>query len=281
MRVGIKCPVDGARISDATCLACYSGSPRAASGQRCDFVYEQLRAMMDDGGREDAAISATMLGGICERQTWLKGRHDWYLNPNHGYHAFRGTFAHLVLEQYPESGAIYEQRFRVIINGQEVTGKIDKVHLARKHVVDGKSKAEDKEAPTRADADYVKQLNVYKYLLWHGSPIYPILVDGVDQALERPFWPGEPARIEVERLELCYWTFGWSRIIPVPILPEAEILRYIESGAYAQSQAVAPPIPQGLDPVGKRGQPSTFCQIWCPVREACLGHLLSEDTDGF
>lgn len=232
--------------------------------------------MTDDSGRETAHVSATMLGGICPRQTWLKGRRPWYLNPERSYQAYRGTIGHLMLEQYPEPGAIYEQRFELVLpDGRIVTGKIDKLHPGRKEITDAKTKAEDKAQPKRPDAGYVWQLNFYRYLAWHGSPQVAITHDGIGNPLDHPILPGRPANIPIERLQLNYWTFGWVKTIPVPLLAEEDVLNSILEGVSTQYDDEPPPIPAHLDPAGlKNGTPATFCRDWCPVREACLELLL-------
>lgn len=284
MRAGIKCPVDGAEISDDVCLACRTAStPRPE--RWCDFTYEQLRGMTDDSGRETAGVSSTMLAGPCPRQTWLKTRYPWYLDPNKGYKAYRGTMAHLMLEQYPEKGALYEHRFGLVLpNGREVTGKIDKIHpLHRKKITDAKTKDEDKEPPTKPDPGYVWQLNVYKYLVRYGSPQQDITHDGCGNPLEHPFYAGEPANIEIDELELNYWTMGWVKSINVPLKSDEQILEHMLKGTTVQVSEDIPPVPPMLDPIGrmdkkyKPGVPSTFCSEWCPVRSKCLEFLINEE----
>lgn len=276
-RVGVECPVDGARISDEVCIACRTGAPRA--GKHCHYTYEQLKGMTDDSGRETAYVSGTMLGGPCPRQTWLKARKPWYLDPDAGHNAFRGQIGHLMMEQHPEPGAVYEQRFEMTLpDGRIVTGQLDKIHFARKEITDGKTKGEDKELPEKPDIAYDRQLNFYRYLAWHGSPQKPITHDGTGLPLVRAILPGRPAHIEITSLYLNYWTFKHkgSRLIPVPLRAEADTLAYILSGAATQYADEPPPIPPRMDPAGMRGKVSTFCALWCPVRRHCLELLLDE-----
>lgn len=231
--------------------------------------------MLDDSGRESAGVSATMLGGICPRQTWLKQQTEWYANPERHYDAYRGTLSHLMLEQHPEPGSLAEHRFEVALpNGRIVTGKVDKVHPAQKKITDFKSKAEHKDAPERADKSYVWQLNVYRYLVFHGSPQTAITHDACGTELLSPYLPGEPAGIVIDELELNYWTFGWVKELKVPVMPDDVILDYLLKGSSEQYAAAPPPIPDDLDPGIKKT--SKFCLNWCPVRTACLSYLLDE-----
>lgn len=266
-RLGIRCPVDDACVDDATCLACRLGAPRA--GTHCVYPYEMLRGMMDGSGREAAHLSATMLGGICQRQTWLQQRTGYYVDPSKHWPALRGTIGHQLIEQYSEPGAIVETRFEIDLDGQRFTGQIDKFHPERKTLTDFKTKAESKRQPLEPQPEHVMQLNVYRWLLWHGWPQQPV----------GPYRPGEPARIPVDRMELVYWTFGWIAQLEVPTLEFSEVEEYIRNGLAVLTSEQAPSIPADLDPAGLRGKVSTFCQNWCPVRRSCLQLLKDEDHE--
>jgi hypothetical protein len=263
-RIGIICPIDGAKISDEACLACRTGPPRA--GEHCAYPYEMLRHMMDGSGRERAHVSATMLGGACPRQTWLQSRCDWHLDPGRAYAALRGTVGHAFMERHPEPGAIVEQRFEAVIDGITVTGQIDKIHPGNRRITDFKTKPEDKAPPSRPQPDHVMQLNVYRWLVNYGWPQDRIAIGD-----DRAWIPGEPAGIGIDELELVYWTFGWVKRIAVPLLPEDQVLAYIRTGAAAQTGSECPPVPPGMDPFR-----STFCREWCSVRHACIAHLADD-----
>lgn len=271
-RVGIHCPIDGETVSDGECLACRTGAPRA--GVHCDFPYEMLKGMMDDSGRERAHVSATMLGGVCPRQTWLQANRDWHANPDRTYAALRGTLGHLVMERNPEPGSVAEQRFEAEVEGYLVTGQIDKIHLGRRTITDFKTKAEDKKPPQRPQDDHVLQLNVYRWLVRHGWPQRVLAKDSTGAKLPRKFAVGTPAGIEIERLELVYWTLGWVKRLDVPILDDETVYRHIVEGLARQVDDVPPPVPDGLDPTGRRGRVSTFCADWCPVHHECLLSLI-------
>lgn len=262
------CPVDGAEISDEECLACAAGTPRPASGERCDFEYEHLAAMMDDSGRETAGISATMLSSPCSRQTWLKTREPWYMRPDQNYQAYRGTISHLMLEGYPEPGSITEQRFELRLeNGVIVTGKIDKFNPFARRITDFKSKAEEKDAPQKADRSYTLQLNTYKYLLKYGWPQERITHDAKGNELPVPYEVGVPAGIEIDEMILSYWTMGWVKRIPVPVMREETIHKHLLKGAADQDADEIPEIGRFFDPLNPE---TKFCAIWCPVREHCM-----------
>lgn len=269
-RIGVKCPVDGERIDDETCIACRTGCPRAQT--HCVYTFEMLKGMMSSKGREHAHVSATMLGG-CQRQTWLQAREDWHLDPERSYAALRGTVGHAFMEAHPEPGAIVEQRFELETPWGKLTGQIDKIHPGRKTITDFKTKPEDKRPLSKPQTDHIMQLNVYRYLVKHGWP-----QDPVKQGRKVLYRPGVPANIEIDRLELVYWTFGWVKQLEVPILEKREVLAHIERGMRALSRETPPDLPEDLDPVGHghRG-PSVLCRDWCPVRTHCLRHLLDQD----
>lgn len=273
-RAGIHCPIDGERIDDDTCLSCRTGAPRA--GTHCDYPYEMLKGMMDDSGRERAHISATMLGGVCRRQTWLQARHDWHANPDRSYAALRGTLGHLVMERNPEPGAVCEQRFEIVLDGVTVTGQIDKIHLDRRTITDFKTKAETKTPPKQPQDDHVMQLNVYRYLVMHGWPQRVLAKDSAGHKLAKRYAVGKPAGIAIDRLELVYWTLGWVKRLDVPLLDDETVLRYMLDGALTQASDTCPAVPDDLDPAGLAGRASVFCTEWCPVRYECLDRMMYE-----
>lgn len=279
MRVGIHCPIDHADVSDEACLACARGCPRPASGERCNYPPELLRAMMNDKGRETAHISATMVASVCARQNWLARREPYYVNPDRMYAALRGSLGHAMLEQFPEPGAIVEQRWEMHIPGlaTPVTGQIDKLSLTGNKIIDFKTKAEDKNEPKSPQSGHVTQLNIYRYLVKHGWPQQEITHDAVGTPLDRVFSPGEPAGLEITELELVYWTFGWVKRLPVKLLPDEQVREIIIKGATQHIDSGIPPIPKTMDPMGLKGTPSTFCTIWCPLRDACLTYALDEE----
>lgn len=272
MRAGVLCPVDKARITDEECLACRTGTPRVET--RCHYPYEILKGMMDGSGRETAHISATMLGG-CKRQTWLEAREKWWMNPDTSYPALRGTVGHAFIEKYPEPGAIAEVRFEAEIDGHKITGQIDKLHPGSKKITDFKTKAEDKNPLAKPQSDHVLQLNVYRWLVKHGWPQQLVFADAQGNAIE-PLVPGTPANIEIAELELAYWTFGWSKLLQVPILSEDEVLTHITNGIKILQREEPPAIPPGLDPFKEK---CVLCTVWCDVREACMRHELDDGLD--
>lgn len=274
-RAGITCVLDNERISDAECLACAThATPRA--GGPCHIPYEMLKGMMDDSGRERAHVSATMLGGVCPRQTWLQANEPWHVHPDRAYAALRGTLGHLVMERNPEPGSIGEQRFEAEVEGYLVTGQIDKIHLGRRTITDFKTKAETKSPPSKPQEDHVWQLNVYRWLVRHGWPQAVLTKDSTGARLPKKYAVGKPAGIEIDRLELVYWTLGWVKRLDVPVLDDDEVYRYIVQGLARQVDDLPPPVPEGLDPAGMRGAVSKFCHDWCPVRHACLDRLADD-----
>lgn len=278
-RVGIQCAVDLATVTDEQCLACRLGAPRA--GKHCDFSYEMLAAIMDSSGRQTAYVSASGTDPVCPRQDWLLERDDYIVNPSQAYHAARGTMAHTWMQSWPQPGAIYEQRYQVMIDGFDIpfTGQLDKhwEHLEGEWTIeDGKSKKDDKLPDKGALKSNVIQLNCYRYLLKYGSPQKPITFDSYGMLLPhgRQFLPGTPANINVTKLVLYYFSMSRPQAWEAPIMSDDEVHDIIVKTMTNRTSEIILPVPVGMTP----WEPSEtgFCQNWCPVRQNCLASLLDE-----
>lgn len=278
-RKGIICPVDGATLSDHECLACrVAKTPPRGMTHRCDYSSEMLRGMMTESeGRETAHISATNLSG-CARQKRLEPIEDYYLGVQYMYPRFRGTLGHLALEKFPdkEPGTLYETRFEMKFPEYEqpFTGKMDKVSILYERISDGKSKP-DAKIPAKPEYNHILQLNVYKYLVYHGWP-------QVDQRITMAngdIWDlpvGTPAEIEINDLQVNYFGMDGKAVASfctaegdmVPVLSEDEVLTYIHRGMSLLSAKRLPPIPEDLNP---HNHP--LCTRYCGLAEACIEHL--------
>jgi hypothetical protein len=266
-RCGVHCCLGGEDISDEEALQ------HAESGL-CPYPPEIVQGMLDDTGRERAHISVTMLGG-CRRQTWLKRREDWRVYLRQVYPAFRGTLAHALMEMYPDKGAILERRFELPIQlpggSTFLTGKPDKVSLRHRKIVDFKSKADSK-IPIEPDPDHVWQVNCYRYLVKHGYPQRGLVLRNGDRVI-REYPEGQPAGIEIDKLEIVYFSMSSVRILPVVTLPEKEVEAYIYKGVQEVIQEKTPTIPEDLNPTRH-----PLCTTWCPVNEFCVKRMLSGEA---
>lgn len=255
-RVGIHCPVDHAEITDEECLACRTGAPRA--GTHCLYTFEMLRGMMDRSGREKAHVSATMLTGACLRRTWLEQQTGWHANPQTAFAAWRGTMGHLLTERHPEPGCVYEQRFETVVDGQKVTGQIDKLDVGNRTITDFKTKTESNLRRLKApQPEHVLQLNIYRWLVQVGWPQRKFSLD------TQVYAPRQPAKIEVDRLVLVYWSMDGPKLMEAPVMDLDEVAALV-ADRVKQLQEL-PPVPDDLDPTE-----STLCTKWCAVRDACL-----------
>lgn len=296
-RVGIQCPIDGARIDDATCLACRAGAPRA--GRHCDFSYEMLAAMMDGSGRATAYVSASGTDPLCARQEWLMEREPYWTEPGRGFAAARGTMGHTWMQSWPQPGAIYEQRFQTDIPGYAIpfTGQLDKLwpHLIPDvndpttwewTIEDGKSKEDDKIPEKDAKRSNIYQLNSYHLLVWEGSPQQEISTDAYGDPLPGGLvlWPGVPARLRVTRLLLYYFSMSRPKQMEAPIFPEARTKQIILDTMKRRTSPTILPVTRDLDPRRvfrdkETGAIKGYCHNWCPVKGACVAALLDEDDD--
>jgi hypothetical protein len=255
-RIGVVCCVDGEHMPDSGALDC------AAEGY-CHYPYEVVKAMLDDTGRETAGISATMLDG-CRRSTRLKIEEDYYQSLATMYPGFRGTITHTVFENHPEPGYFYERRFEAYVPGttQTITGKPDKVGIIQRRLFDFKSKSEGK-LPSEPDEKHIRQLSVYRWLLYHGSPQEPFRMRA--NGVVREFVPGTPARIEIEEAFLTYLSMAQLRTYKAPLLPYSEVERWLVEGVRELRDEALPVVPDGYSPYG----PNKLCLDWCPLRKAC------------
>lgn len=261
-QVGFICPVDQVAISTETCLACAcADEPRPQHW--CDYSYEFLKGMAnDDDRRATAHFSTTMLSTPCPRQTWLLDRVDYHVHPMRMFPAFRGTMGHLVTEQYPEPGYVYEQRFELPVDmgDQSVmfTGQIDAFNTQKRRIRDFKTKDS---LPDMVKEAYIWQLNCYRYLLYYGSPQKPF----EDPNTGQWYVPGIPAKIEIDTVQLHMWNMSTVKRYPT-ITFDLDVVRdYITSQLASLMMTELPLIPKRLNPIY-----APFCRDWCPVRDQCL-----------
>lgn len=260
-RIGICCPVDNATVDDDSCLACRTGPPRA--GVHCNYSYEMLKGMMDSSGRATAHLSATMLTSLCPRRTQLEQQESFHMSPSRLFPAWRGTMGHRMTEAHPEPDCIYEQRFEahLMIDDRKIriTGQVDKINPGQRLIQDFKTKTDSKLTRLKTpEESHIQQLNIYRWLVWHGWP-QKKLKHG--EVLYKVGWP---AHIEIDRLELLYWSMNGTKPLPCPTWSFEETEAFIREKVAVLTGELAE-VPATLNPTSSR-----MCLDWCPVRMHCL-----------
>jgi hypothetical protein len=135
---GYICKIKGTVVSARQCERCArQGAPKA-----CPMTAPVV-AGMTLGIRKREGFTATELLG-CLRKVRLKREHDYYLDPEELYWAFRGQLLHDVAKRWVRRGdedAIAERRFaaKVFLDAEPISGQPDLVYLDRRHVVDFKT----------------------------------------------------------------------------------------------------------------------------------------------
>lgn len=135
---GYICKVKGAVVSAQQCERC----ARAGAPPACPLTAPVV-AGMTLGIRNLEGFTATELLG-CLRKVRLKREHDYYLDPEELYWAFRGQLMHEVAKRWvrrDDEDAIAERRFtaRVFLDAEPISGQPDLIYKDRGHIVDFKT----------------------------------------------------------------------------------------------------------------------------------------------
>lgn len=262
MRVGVHCCLTGEDLTDAEAL-------EHSKRQECELAPEMMAGILDESGRETAFISATMLTG-CRRQVRLKMEEDYRVYPQKMFPAWRGTLGHLAMERYPEPGYLYEGRWQIQLPGvsKPFTGQIDKLGIKQKRIIDFKTK-QDAKIPSFPEKAHILQLNIYRWLVFNGWPQKPFRMRA--GGLMHEFKPGEPAKIEIEHLELVYWSFSKVRKLSVPLMPMEEVESFVKAKLQETLGKETPPVPEELNPLRH-----PLCTDWCPVQQFCVDRMLNQ-----
>ena len=225
MRVGIKCAVDGALVSDEECLRCRMNDCDRVDTD-CGYAYEVLKGIMDSSGRSTAHTSATMLTNSCHRRVWLEQREDYYVDPKVMYPAYRGTMGHIMTEMYPQPGCFYEQRFETIITIDKkkirITGALDKLNIDEHYIHDFKTKADAKLSRLKvAEESHTMQLNIYRWLVFNGWPQKRMIHKGLT------YRKNVPSKIRVDSLKLFYQSMNGVKMFVPPIMDLQDVEEYV------------------------------------------------------
>lgn len=212
--IGVICGKTGEYESFETCIErhenpCYPGGS-------CHCPTASIKAMRDNHKtRKDAGVSASTILA-CPREVALQERYDYYESVESGWHKFRGTLIHSLMESDPDvpEHIIMEERVETFldIDGEpfRLTGQMDHVDTKHKFLLDYKSKHL---TPKKPDSRHEAQLNIYIYLLATG----------------RFLKTKEPCKIKIESAGIHYLTFHtkkgmiWQKMLyPVWELEDTE-----------------------------------------------------------
>lgn len=194
--VGVICGKTGEYEDFQTCIARHENPSHP--GGSCHCPTASIKAMRDNHKtRKDAGVSASTILS-CPREVALQEKYDYYEAVESGWHKFRGTLIHALMESdtdVPE-GVIMEERVEtfVDVDGKpfRLTGQMDYVDTKNKFLLDYKSKHL---IPKKPDPRHEAQLNIYIYLLATGR----FLKDK------------KPCNIEINKAGIHYLTFNTKK----------------------------------------------------------------------
>lgn len=269
-RCGVVCEVSDVIKTDEQCLQCaltWGDQPDKDQvdddgkpiWHHCRFNFPMMRALLaPQAEREHAGISATMLTG-CIRQGIWKQQKEYAIYPGQMWAALDGTFVHGALEAYNEPDILAEVRLvKCMPSGITLTGKMDRYLPQFKRLEDYKTKDGGK-LFTVAPADYVAQLNIYRYMLETGCIVQET---------------GEMVRYPVEALwlyPLSHKTVGKPVVCPIWSLEQTE--NYIEErlAVYRDAESAADGVGSSYLPPRRFREPQreTFCREYCPFVDRC------------
>lgn len=173
----------------------------------------------DDYDKGDADISVT---GLLRppRITVLTERHQDEIEEDVSdrIYSLLGQAVHTILERSDDGSEMSEERLSTVIGGLTVSGKFDRFVLSKGIVQDYKVTTAYKFKDGKASDDFVRQLNIYAYLLREkgyevkSGEIVGILRDWSKREAQRS--PDYPQSQVV--------------IVPVPIFEQKDVLTYLE-----------------------------------------------------
>lgn len=220
--------------------------------------------------RKDAGLSATMLLDPCPRRVILQQEEEFYESPSSYWARFRGTMAHLMMEQYDDGGEgiIQEIRFRksVVVDGEEIeiTGKMDHVDTNTRTIIDYKSiksinaKPVNKGKPKR---EHEQQVSIYRWLLDGGVNMET----------------GEIVHHEIDRAGIIYFDMTGTLKIGATMMSledtEDFIIERVRPLIHYRKTGELPDLMKN-----ERGQRHPFCRF-CAVKDACDLRWEAEWTD--
>ena len=178
---GFICPKEngGKKVSFGECFRCDSWS--------CMPRIFRLGIILKNQARPDE-ITASMICSQCMRKVVFEKLFPYWRAPQTAYYAARGNWIHDAVESSARADfeddtelgklvreftddLIIEQRYRVNLDGETISGQIDMYEKSTKTLVDFKSfKSSYNGVPavvreSRARETHVQQVQIYKYLL--------------------------------------------------------------------------------------------------------------------
>jgi hypothetical protein len=247
-------------------------------------------AGMTLGIRKRDGFTATELLG-CLRKVRLKREHDYYLDPEELYWAFRGQLLHRVARRWVRRGdedAIAERRFtaRVFVDAEPISGQPDLVYRDRGHVVDYKTCRRlpgtwktyrcQSCGKVMQEGEKVIRKNLKKYECPHCEHAHDYAARQAGLTEEPPrarpshvaqinvyAWILAQHNIPIRTGEIVYLDMGGMIRAPVEIWPIGQTAELVE-GAY--NALLAETLPDRIT------DPDDLWECgYCPVRRICEG----------
>jgi len=288
---GFICHVTGLTVTPEECLSCSlaGGLQDSESGQWCPFTPPIVRGLIESNvPRGLLAYSATELLG-CPRKVVLREQEDFWVKPNQAYWAFRGKLAHSIVELgHQDPDVVLEERFYADLAGMVVTGQVDLLYTAKRHLVDYKTTKQVPQNLKRYTCPACGSLlRETQWAYKKGSTVQCGACGAVHNAndLQAQVTPPHPYDGHVQQLNIYRWLLAQNNIpvataeviyldmseplrLPVPLWD----LRDTEDFLFDRLRAIQE---RGLDglPEGVWGNPDEEWQCnYCPVKAVCIAY---------
>jgi len=272
---GFKCEADGKRVAPAACLSC----ARAGAKGGCAMTGPVVKGIIDARRPDDFEVTVTTLLS-CPRKYFLKQQADYVEKPSSLWWAYRGQLMHGIAEAYAaeNENVLAESRYYLVAetpDGEElaISGQIDLVDVARKHLLDYKT---TKSVPTRMVCPQTGEQ--VRRARWP-FPTFKCKSCGQSHATDEICHPGEPYSshvqqvslyrilleengIDIDTAEIVYQDMSRQVRVPVALMPRDAAWAMLESrlALFHTGKLPAP-----IDPASREAWQCDYC----PVRQAC------------
>ena len=285
---GFSCHITGAPMTPEECLACSlaGGLQDSVSGQWCPFTPPIVRGLIESNApRGLLAYSATELLG-CPRKVILREQEDYWVKPSQAYWAFRGKLAHSIVELgHQDADVVLEERYYADLAGMVITGQVDLLYTARRHLVDYKT-TKQVPGPRKRDTcpDCGSLLRETPYAYKKGSSVTCGACGAVHAAndLQAQITPPQPYAGHVQQLNVYRWLLAENDIqvdtaevvyldmseplrLPVPLWDLYDTEALLRQRVTALQERGPDGLPAG---VWADAEEAWQCN-YCPVRAEC------------
>ncbi len=290
---GFMCHITDIPVTPEECLACSlaGGFQDAGSGQWCPFTPPIVRGLTaSNAPRGLLAYSVTELLG-CPRKAVLREQADFWVKPSQAYWAFRGKLAHAIVELgHQDPGVILEERYYADLDGMMITGQVDLLYTARRHLVDYKT---TKQAPQdlkryvcpacgsvlrETPWAYKKGTSVtckecgavHNANALQAQSVPPKPYAGHVQQLNVYRWLLTQNHIPVETAEIVYLDMSEALRLPVPLWPLTDTETVLRERLAALQARGADGLPAGVQDDAEENWQCRFC----PVATQCAAYAV-------